>query len=76
MYTKTNLSNNNIYKNELLSISHRINQDSSEEQMSDEKTEYTTIDEARTEALQSAKLLVRNGCDEIINDSNIGKSLN
>ena len=44
--------------------------------MSDEKTEYTTIDEARTEALQSAKLLFRNGCDELINDSNIGKSLN
>ena len=65
-----------LWKEIIELIFYRINQDLSEEQKSDEKTEYTTIDEARTEALQSAKLLVRNGCDAIINDSNIGKSLN
>ena len=67
------MSNNNENKNELLSIFYRINQDSTEGQNSYEKTKYTAIDVARTEALQSAKLLFRNGCDEIMIDSNIGK---
>ena len=61
-------------KNELIFIFHRVNQDSSEGQNSEEKTKYTAIDEARTEALQSAKLLFKNGCDEIMIDSNTGKS--